>query len=183
MPEESLGLAGHVFGQSVGGVFWWLLFLGFNVLIVIYDLRWRRVPNGLLVWAFVGQAVWLCTIEFLRLSPAPGAEGFRQALLGLFLSLIFFFPLWKFHAMGAGDVKYLSVLGFQLGLPALLPVVAFATIAAGIHALCVVFFIGWGPACQIWRPVQGRARRGIPYAAYLALAAIVWLPWVRIFAI
>ncbi|AHV93885.1 prepilin peptidase [Bordetella holmesii] len=65
--------------------------------------------------------------------------------------------------MGAGDVKYLAVIGLWLGLMPWLMVLVLASVPAGIHALC-----------QAWGVLRHprRARRGVPYAAYLALVAL-----------
>lgn len=160
-----------------GEVAWGLPFVVFNLVIAVYDLRWRRVPNGWLVAGLAAQAVWLLAVRLGWAGPGAGADGFAAAAAAFVLALVFFFPLWKFRALGAGDVKYIATLGFLLGAPTLIPVLLIGTLACGLHALVVVMRSGWSQARAVWRPAPGAARRGIPYAAYLALAAIGWLAW------
>ncbi|MFQ6747619.1 prepilin peptidase, partial [Bordetella pertussis] len=38
---------------------WWAVYVAFNLLVVFYDLRVRRVPNRLLIAAALAQCAWL----------------------------------------------------------------------------------------------------------------------------
>ncbi|WP_179284124.1 A24 family peptidase [Bordetella genomosp. 10] len=144
---------------------WWLVFVAFNVCVVIYDLRWRRVPNKLLLAAMALQLLALAAMRTgLVAGPLPGARGWGQALGGFCLGLLFVVP-WRLRLMGAGDVKYMAALGLFTGPWTLALAVLWAGVAGGLHALCQVFRMArQGPA--------GRPRRGVPYAAYIALAAL-----------
>ena len=42
-----------------GDVLWWLLFACWNLVLIYSDLRYRRVPNVLIVTGFVAQLLWL----------------------------------------------------------------------------------------------------------------------------
>ena len=110
--------------------------------------------------------------------------GWLSAVSGLAVGLIFFLPLYAMRVMAAGDVKFFAVLGFLLGLSSLLPIFLIASLIAGIHAAAIYGArLGMAPSLQLvvmrmmrWPPYQRvlekRGNRvGIPYAAYLALAA------------
>ena len=160
-----------------GDLTWWVPFVVFNLVIAVQDFRWRRVPNSWLVAALAAQAVWLLAVLHGWASPGAGAAGFAAALAAFGLAMIVFFPLWRLRALGAGDVKYIATLGFLLGPQTLIPVLVAGTLASGLHAAAIVVRYGWTQARAAWRPPSGTGRRGIPYAAYLALAAITWLAW------
>lgn len=154
-----------------GEVLWWLLFACWNLVLIYTDLRYRRVPNTLIVAGFAGQALWLLAAW---LAPAwgypPRWAGWPMALAGFALALPFF-PLWSRRLMGAGDVKAIAVLGLLLGLPALLAVLVLSSLLAGLHALLVLAL------SRVWAP--GARLRQIPYAAYMGIAAlsVASMPW------
>jgi prepilin peptidase CpaA len=155
---------------------WCLSFLILNLLVAISDFRFHRVPNKWLVATLTAQAVWLFLVWQGIAISRVGASGWDQALAGLSFGLILFYPLWRFRAVGAGDVKFIATLAFVLGLDNLFPVLLIGTAACGIHGLGVVLLVGWMPARNMWRS-GSPTRRGVPYAAYLALAAIAWMVW------
>lgn len=154
-----------------------MLFLAFFGVIFLYDYFFRRVPNMFLVVAIVLQLA--C---FMLMGRGLNGIGWLGALSGFAVGMAFFLPLYALRAMAAGDVKFFAVIGFLLGPGALLPVFLIASLIAAFHAL--VFYIsrlGLVPNLQLvrlqhWRPyrwvLEKRGNRvGIPYAAYLALAA------------
>ena len=155
---------------------WGFPFVIFNLFVIIRDLRDRRVSNRLLLIALVLQAVWLVLDEQVQGRVPVATYGWGQALVGFSLGLILFYPLWRFRALGAGDVKFIAVLGFLLGPGGLFPVLLLGTITCGLHALGMVVLMGWTSARNVWRS-DSATRRGVPYAAYLALAAIAWMFW------
>lgn len=144
---------------------WWLVFVAFNACVAFCDLRWRRVPNALLLAALAIQLAWLAAARLgLAIPPLSGTRGWTGALAGLALGLVFF-PLWKWRLMGAGDVKYLAVLGLLVGMGPLATALLWGSIPGGVHAMGQAFrMIRRGPG--------GRPRRGVPYAAYVALAVL-----------
>jgi prepilin peptidase CpaA len=74
---------------------WWLLFAAFNVCVAICDLRWRRVPNVLLLAVLTMQLAWLVALRFGLAAAQPfGAGSWTDALGGFSLGLLFF-PFWK----------------------------------------------------------------------------------------
>ncbi|PUA19813.1 prepilin peptidase [Glaciimonas sp. PCH181] len=157
------------------------LFVLWCVAIFLYDALIRRVPNKLLVMAI---AVQLCCFIVL----GYGVVGTRpvDGLTGFAGGMIFFLPLYALRAMAAGDVKFFAVLGLLLGPTVLLPIFLLGSMCAGVYAL--VFYVSKSGAAPILEIVAMRlhslpfyrqilikrgARIGIPYAAYLAFAAVV----------
>lgn len=150
------------------GWLWVALFVAFNAAVACSDWRARRVPNRLLLAAWVGQACWLAATAMPAVQlQGPGAAGISQALAGLALGLAVFLPLWRGGFMGAGDVKYLAVLGWLLGPLGLFIVAVAGNLVGGVHAL------------YRWvRPAaSGRRNQRLPHAVHLAVAAGAWLAW------
>lgn len=142
-------------------IVWWAVFLAFNVAVIGCDLRRRRVPNALVLCGLFAQLLWLIAHAVSDVPPGVGAQGLPDALIAFALGLLFV-VFWKLRLMGAGDVKYLAVLGLMLGVWPWLLVLVFSAIPCGLHALA--------QGLQVARDPR-KPRRGVPYAAYLALAA------------
>lgn len=156
----------------------WLL------LIAAYDFRQRRVPNWLVA---AGSALALASLAW---GTGPLGRDWADALLGAavgFGSLLLFYA---FGLMGAGDVKFAGALGLWVGLWALLPIWVIGSCLAGLHAVLWLLLQRWpvfprlslmlfgSPPSTDGASSPTRARF-IPYAAYLALAAAVWMVWGR----
>lgn len=153
--------------------------LGIFLLVIIYfDLRYRRIPNRLLLTVLVLQSLWF--IYFVNSSvqaPAPFINtSWTNGLLVFAFTLLVFSPLWRFRAMGAGDVKFFAVLGFCIGASGLISALIIGSILAGLHAIAAVLLQGWTGATAVWR-LAPDVRRGIPYAAYVALGALFGIGW------
>lgn len=156
----------------------WLLF------IAIYDFRQRRVPNWLvLAGAFLALAA-------LALGTGPINHDWAAALFGAGLGFGFLLLFYALGVMGAGDVKFAGALGLWVGIPALLPVWIIGSILASLHAALWLILQRWPVAPRLSLVLFGRPSpasdnpsptraRFIPYAAYLALAAAVWMVWGR----
>ena len=157
-----------------------------SLTIVISDLYARRVPNAWLLATLLMGATWLL------LGWAQGSgEAPWPALLGLLIGLGALLPMYVFGWMGAGDVKFFATLGFLLGAKALLPIWIIGSLLCGVHAVIIV--MSRAPAIQAlpgWTTVQWRVagsswgrriaaargkRQGLPYAAYLAVGALLTL--------
>lgn len=155
----------------------WLL------LIAVYDFQQRRVPNWLVL---AGASLALAA---LVMGAGPLGRNWTDALLGAGIGFGFLLLFYAFGLMGAGDVKFAGALGLWVGLWALLPVWVIGSLLAGLHAVLWLVLQRWplsprlslvlfGPVASADGNSPIRARF-IPYAAYLALAAAVWMVWGR----
>lgn len=157
--------------------------------IVLSDVYARRVPNTWLAATLLTAVAVVLLQHLLDVQPVvwPSIPGLAVGLLSML-------PFYVIRWMGAGDVKFFAVLGFLLGMRALLPIWIIGCLLTGLHALGVLLFrlpsIAGAPgvaaarqhlhASPWWRRSlharQGRA--GLPHAAYLGVAAIVtvWSP-------
>jgi prepilin peptidase CpaA len=85
-----------------------LLLIPMAVFIVYYDVRYRRIPNVLVLSLLIGGLT--INISFGGLSGGLSSlEGFALAFLPMFL-------IHVFGAMGAGDVKLFAAVGSVIGV-------------------------------------------------------------------
>ncbi|MGI4982364.1 MAG: prepilin peptidase [Janthinobacterium lividum] len=155
-------------------------------LVAFLDLGTRRVPNPVLLA--------LAVLQGIALTSGASDLSWAQATLGALLGLCGLLPFYALRLMGAGDVKFAAVLGWMTGPQGVFWAWAIASLVVGVHAVLVRTLprLGGGISdaglvatmhrwCGWWRrstPARWsrrarRGRRGIPYAAYLALGA--WL--------
>ncbi len=73
----------------------------------IYDLRFRRIPNWLVL---VGLVLGFGLNTFLF-----GLSGLERSAMGMGLALLIYFPLYLLRAMGAGDAKLMAAVGAIVG--------------------------------------------------------------------
>ncbi|OVZ55900.1 hypothetical protein CDO44_22370 [Pigmentiphaga sp. NML080357] len=171
-------------------------FMLFCGAVFVSDMLFRRVFNWLLI---LGIAVKTLALAMGADVPEGFAQQWQAALGGAAAGLVFMLAFYVFRVMGAGDVKFFAVLGLWLGVAPLVPIWVGGGVLAGIHCLAVV--IGRNNVMGQWWalqrvPVQEAAcrlpgiqkagkwvsdtrggRRGVPYAAYLAVAAVVVAHW------
>lgn len=134
----------------------WLICIAGN------DLTRRKVPNTLVV----GGAV--LALLALGIDRQPLGVGWLEALGAATAGFLGLLAFYVFRLMGAADVKFAAALGLWVGLWPLAFVWTGASLLAGLHALVLV----------TWRRYAGFARsrrREIPYAAYMAAAAMGWI--------
>lgn len=162
------------------------------VVVIVFDLRQRRVPNWL-VLAGLPFAV-------LTLSPAASGAGWLAMLAAGAISFGVMLVFYALGLMGAGDVKFAGVLGFWVGLPALLPIWIISSLLAAVHSLLWLGLQRWpvshrlvallsdprelrtatgreamSPPAEVPTTAPATRSRHVPYAAYLAMAALIWL--------
>jgi len=174
------------------GVLWVLC-----LVVFLTDCLFRRVPNRLLI-------VVLVTYLLIRLADWAGlavgtAIDVQSSLVGGVLAFVFLLPFYMFRAMGAGDVKFFAVLGLLMGPAGVVVVWLVGTALNGGHAVLqwmlgadampTVTNLGrvvgaWmdGESGRLqrlsaWVHDRRQGRRGIPYAAYMAIAALAQ-PWI-----
>lgn len=156
----------------------WLLFA------VVYDFRQRRIPNWLVLAGAVGALVTLAV------GAAPFAGSWASAVLGAVVGFGFLLVFHFLGLMGAGDVKYAGALGLWVGLTALAPIWIISSVLAALHGLLWLALRRWplSPRLALFlfgEPISRdgqtptRRTRFIPYAAYLSVAAAIWMVWGR----
>lgn len=159
----------------------WLLWL---LLVAVYDARQRRVPN----WLVLGGAA--LAAGALVMNAQPFGLHWRDALIGAALGFGFLLLFHVAGLMGAGDVKFAGALGLWVGAAPLLPIWIGASVLAGLHAVAWLLLrrLPWFP--RLLFVLSGRPRAAdqpgarrhtlpIPFAAYLSVAAVVWMLWGR----
>lgn len=102
---------------------------------VAYDLRERRIPNGLVVIAIaIACVLSLATTLGFRVGES-NAESIGGMFLGLTLGIAAGLVLFAIGAVGAGDGKLLGVIGAFLGPWGLVTTVLYAGVTGGLLAL------------------------------------------------
>ncbi|CAN7602617.1 A24 family peptidase [Variovorax paradoxus] len=159
----------------------WLLF------VAVYDFRKRRVPN----WLVLAGSV--LALAALSIGTQPFGISWTAAATGAAAGFGFLLLFYVAGLMGAGDVKFAGALGLWVGLSALIPIWVIASLLAALHSVLWLVLRRWPSFPRLYlllsdqRPAtvdegnvrsHGRARF-IPYAAYLALATVVWMVWGR----
>ncbi|MDD6551126.1 MAG: A24 family peptidase [Lachnospiraceae bacterium] len=94
------------------------------------DLKWQRVPNKLIILGCLGGLMIRTTSEGLY-----GAVG--GILQGLF-TIAAFYIFYMIGAVGAGDVKLLSVVGLTEGVAVAGQTALYSLPAAGLMAMIFV---------------------------------------------
>src|SRR6185369_12819340 len=89
-----------------------LLLVPLAVSVTYYDVRFRRIPNKLVLAALIAGL----TINI----SLGGARGALSSMGGFAVAFIPMFLMHIFGAMGAGDVKLFAAIGSVVGL-ALVP--------------------------------------------------------------
>jgi prepilin peptidase CpaA len=159
-------------------------FLIWLLLIATYDFRQRRVPNWLVL---SGAAL---ALGALVTGTSPVGQDWTGALLGAGLGFCFLLVFYALRVMGAGDVKFAAALGLWTGLSALPAIWLIGSLLAALHAALWLALRRWpvlprlslalfGPSSSAEGQPSPRRVRFIPYAAYLAMAAAVWMVWGR----
>ncbi|MDR6857396.1 A24 family peptidase [Variovorax guangxiensis] len=99
------------------------------VIAAVSDYRSYRIPN----WLTFGGAMFALVYKTV-IAVSPGS-AFLMAWGGLLLGFAIMLPLYLLHAMGAGDVKLMAMVGAFLGLDETLQAVLWALIAGGAGAI------------------------------------------------
>ena len=133
----------------------------FALCAAYYDLRYRRVPNRLILAAAVAGGT---------LAAAGGWGSLRAGLEGMALGLALLLPFFLLGMVGGGDVKTLAVVGMAAGPGLLWVSFSCGAAAGGIAALWVL-----AAEHRRGRIAEGTGARApartIPYAGILALCA------------
>lgn len=158
-----------------------LLLLPLAGIVIYYDVRFRRIPNLVVVSALVAG---LCiNTSFL------GFEGALSSVKGLGLAFVPMFLMHIFGALGAGDVKLFAAVGAVVGV-ALVPMTfvvvvmlgaalaVYSMIRAGtvfstLHGVLRIF-VGILPGWEMPRFAMPPDRRHtIPYGVAIMLGSVI----------
>lgn len=104
-----------------------LLLLPVTVAILYYDVRYRRIPNIIVLGTL------LCGL--IVNTAMGGWSGFLSSIAGCAIAFIPMFFLHAFGAMGAGDVKLFASIGSVVGLKLVLPTFVIVALVGGLLAL------------------------------------------------
>lgn len=158
-----------------------LLLLPLAAIVIYYDVRYRRIPNVVVVSALV--AGFSINVSFL------GLEGALSSLKGLGLAFLPMFLMHIFGALGAGDVKLFAAVGAVVGV-ALVPMTfvvvvmlgaalaIYSTVRAGtifstLHGVLRIF-VGLLPGWEMPRFAMPPDRsHTIPYGVAIMLGSVI----------
>jgi len=109
-----------------------LLFFPLALMIVYMDVRYRRIPNKLVLVILVGGII-LNTVF-------GGLNGLLLSLGGFAFAFGVFFFLHVFGTLGAGDVKLFGAIGAIGGVYMVLPTLIVVALTGGIFAICKMIY-------------------------------------------
>jgi len=151
------------------------------VLIIYYDVRYRRIPNAFVLATLISGL----TLNFIM----GGLQGGLYSVGGCVLAFILMFMLHVFGAMGAGDVKLFAAVGSVLGAQLVLPTFVVVVLTGGVLALVSVLrsgvftttmhrvlqiLVGLLPGWQMPKfSVPADRRHTIPYGVAITIGAII----------
>jgi len=125
----------------------------------IYDLRYRRIPNWLVLTGLVlGLGVNYFLFE---------RAGLWESCKGLGLAFLIYFPLYLLRGMGAGDVKLMAAIGSMVGWANWLGIFFLTAIVGGVAAIALL-------------ASRSQLKRGFSSAGYLVMELLAFrLPYAR----
>src|SRR5215203_6056792 len=151
------------------------------VLIIYYDVRYRRIPNVFVLATLISGLALNLIIG--------GLQGGLNSIGGCVLAFILMFMLHVFGAMGAGDVKLFAAIGSVLGAQLVLPTFVVVVLIGGLLALVTVLrsgvfgttmhrvlqiLVGLLPGWQMPKfSVPADRRLTIPYGVAITIGAII----------
>lgn len=111
-----------------------LLFFPLAITITYMDIRYRRIPNKLVLATLL--------VGLIVNTAFGGWQGFILSLGGFALAfgLMFFFHV--FGTLGAGDVKLFAAIGAVIGVSSVLPTLLLVALIGGILAIFQMLYSG-----------------------------------------
>ena len=158
-----------------------LMFVPAALVITYKDVRYRRIPNKLVLLILIGGLV---------LNAVFGAwQGFLTSLGGFAIAFGVMFVLHVFGTMGAGDVKFFAAIGAVVGSSLVLPTFLIVAITGALLAVCKMvyarrvratmfgvgqFFYGLLPGQTVPRfEVSADHNYTLPYAVPICVGIVV----------
>jgi len=151
--------------------------------IAYYDVRYRRIPNRLVLAALAGGLVMNAVFG--------GWGGVRASLVGCVFAFGLMLVMHFFGAMGAGDVKLFAAIGAIIG--AHLVLTTFSVVLITGAALAVFSMLAAGKARETmqrvwlilggllpgWKmprfPVPADRKQTLPYGVAITLGSLISL--------
>ena len=158
-----------------------LLLIPMAIFIVYYDVRYRRIPNVLVLGLLIGGLT--INIAFGGFNGAlTSVEGFALAFLPMFL-------IHVFGAMGAGDVKLFGAVGSVIGVSmvpltfvvvvmlgavlAIYTMLRSGTMFSTLHGVLRIF-VGIMPGWEMPRfAIPPDRKHTIPYGVAIMLGSLI----------
>jgi prepilin peptidase CpaA len=158
-----------------------LLLVPLAVVVIYYDVRFRRIPNVLVLAALIAGL----TINISY----GGSRGALSSLGGFAVAFIPMFLMHVFGAMGAGDVKLFAAVGAVVGLPlvpmtfvvvvllggllAILSMLRSGTVFSTMHGVLRIF-VGILPGWEMPRfSLPADRQHTIPYGVAIMVGSVV----------
>jgi prepilin peptidase CpaA len=151
------------------------------VIIIYYDVRYRRIPNPFVAATLVSGIVMNVMLS--------GLQGAINSASGCVLGFFLMFVLHVFGAMGAGDVKLFAAIGAVTGAHLVLPTFIVVILTGGLLALVSIvrsgalavtmqrvlqILTGLLPGWQMPRFAVPQDRRlTIPYGVAITIGSII----------
>jgi prepilin peptidase CpaA len=158
-----------------------VLLVPLAIVIIYYDVRYRRIPNPFVIATLVSGLALNTTLT--------GVNGAISSVSGCVLGFILMFLLHVFGAMGAGDVKLFAAIGSVTGAQLVLPTFLIVVLTGGLLAFVSVvragavrttmhrvlqIFVGLLPGWQMPRfAVPADRRHTIPYGVAITIGSII----------
>src|ERR1700752_3486622 len=111
-----------------------LLFIPMAVAITYMDVRYRRIPNKLVLVTLLGG---LALNTFFG-----GSRGLIVSLGGFAFAFALMFFFHAFGTMGAGDVKLFAAIGAINGVSLVLPTLLVVALTGGVLAIVKMVYSG-----------------------------------------
>lgn len=157
-----------------------------------YDIRFRRIPNWLVLIGLIGGMVLNFALFQL--------DGLKAAGKGMGLALLIYFPFFALRAMGAGDVKLMAAVGAVVGPSNWFLIFICTGILGGVVAIILLLSKGrvrktfWNLGFIVHElihfrpPYAGREELDVanpkavslPHGSTIALGSIAFLIWIAV---
>ena len=158
-----------------------LLLIPMAMFIIYYDVRYRRIPNLLVLGLLIGGLT--INISF------GGLNGALTSVEGLALAFLPMFLIHLFGAMGAGDVKLFGAVGSVIGVSmvpmtfvvvvmlgavlAIYTMLRSGTIFSTLHGVLRIF-VGIMPGWEMPRfAIPPDRKHTIPYGVAIMLGSLI----------
>ncbi len=110
----------------------------FGYLGSVFDLKFRKIPNKLIIYMMIAWAVIIIPQVFLQTEVA--LNYIFKGLIGFLVGggISFFVYLISRQGLGGGDVKFMAASGLYLGLDGVISMMLYGSIIAAITSLFLV---------------------------------------------